>query len=97
GGRTVQVIPEPVVLYQPGVNVVSEHDPPGSAAKSQTDPTEFAFPGVVSAKRVEKCASRGGIRLAVPAEVVEVELVQHNGTRAQQMLPLQVVVDVRRC
>src|SRR5712691_4797990 len=78
------------------MNVVSEHDPPGSAAESETDPTKFGFPSVVSAERVGQRASYRGIRLAVPAEVVEVELVQHDGTRAHQMLTLQVVVDVRR-
>ena len=91
------MIPEPVVLYLGGMNVVSEHDPPGSATESETDPAKLGFPAVVSAERVGQRASYRGIRLAVPAEVVEVELVQHDGTRTHQMLALQVVVDVRRC
>src|SRR6266550_7594684 len=40
GRRTGQVIPEPVVLYLGGMNVVSEHEPPGSATESETDPAK---------------------------------------------------------
>jgi hypothetical protein len=83
-------------LGGPCMGVKAQHHPARPSCQSRADATELCFPSVEATECIGEDFALARPCPAVAAKVVEIELVEHDGTSAHQMLALQVVVDKGR-
>lgn len=93
---TVGVVCQPVVFHSVAVDVPTQQDPPGATSQPGSDATEFGLPIVEAPEGLRDRLALLRPGLSVSAQVSEVGLVVRYRSCADQVLPLQIVVDVRR-
>src|SRR5262245_36241220 len=94
--HVVHVVPRPVVVHLPGVQVVGEDHPTGSAGQAIGHLRELRAPRLVSAEPLGEELQGVPARPAIATQAVEVVLVEDYGSGAHEFLALQVSVDVWR-
>src|SRR3546814_19469550 len=82
-----------MVVQRARVEIVDEHAPARSAGKAHPGTAEVGFPPVDRAERRAQRVADGTGCLAVAAEPVEIDLMDHDRAGSVQLLALQSAID----
>src|SRR5712692_2921078 len=94
-GRAVHVIPGPVVVNFPSVQIASKNHPARSAAERVPRLFELRLPLFITAEPFLDQIDHFAAGSAISAKIREVVIVQHDRPGADQFFAFEVAVDIR--